>query len=152
MAIKLDSRSVEELEKEAKPAFEPIPAGEICDFEVLREGKAFGKDIATEETVSKKDKPMLVAVLRVYYQDLKRTIVVYLTEGDSNYEKWRNKSFAECLGINELSANKAIGATGRCVVDVEEREYDGKTTVNNVIKEFLPKGKEVELDDELPNF
>jgi hypothetical protein len=152
MAISLDDRTLEQLEKDAKPDFQPIPAGTICDFEVLREGKAYGKTVYTEETTSKTNKPMLVAVLEVFYESKPRTIVVYLTDGDSNYEKWKNKSFAVCLGINELSANQAIGRSGRLVVDVEESEYNGKTSEKNTVKEFLKGGVavDVELDDEIP--
>lgn len=152
MVIKLDDKSLEELEKEAKPSFEPIPEDTICDFEVLREGKAYGKDVYTEEKMSKTEKDMLVAVLRVFYGEQKRTLVVYLTDGDSNYEKWRNKSFAACLGVNSLDAETVIGATGRCKIGVEEREYNGKITSNNIVKEFIPQGVEVELDDEIPTF
>ena len=162
MAIKLTPERIAEiqkLEKDAKPAFEPIPAGTVCDFEVLREGKAYGKDVFTEDKMSKGNeekgtspKPMLVAVLRLYYQDQKRTLVVYLTDGDSKYEQWRLKSFFASLGYAKATAEEVIGATGRLSVDIEEREYNGKTTSNNIVKEFLIKGVEVELDDEMPVF
>ena len=162
MAIRLTQENIAELqqlEKEAKPAFEPIPAGTICDFEVLREGKAYGKDIQTHQSMSKGNpekgtppKPMIVAVLRLYHEDQKRTLVVYLTEGDSNYEKYRRNSFFASLGYASASVEEIIGATGRLMVDIEEREYNGKITTNNIVKDFLIKGVEVELDDELPAF
>lgn len=150
MVIKLSDESLEELEKKAKEGFEPIPAGTVCDFEVLREGQAYGRTVFTEETTSKTSKPMLVAVLEVFYESKPRVIVVYLTEGSSNYEKWKLASFAASLGVDELSAAKVVGMSGRLVVDVEESEYEGKTTKKNVVKEFLPKAVEVELDDEIP--
>ena len=154
MAIDLTDDYLKQLEKESSTR-DPIPEGTICDFEVIRD-VAFGDKVKyTENRTSSTNKPMLQAVLNVFYEGKPRVIIVYpcCSPTAHPYEKKIMGNLARSLGITSLpdsfmlKADDIIGKGGKLIVGIESSEQYGD---KNIVSEYLPKAVEVDLDDEIP--
>lgn len=103
----------------------------VYDFEVVN----------AKDTSSKNGNDMMVLTLAVYGGDQKKTITDYLV-GQIDSMAFKIRHFADTIGMldayekGELEAEAVIGATGKCKVDIDEKDpaYPPKNVIRDYIK------------------
>jgi len=149
MAIALSNKTDEELEKEQRENG-LIPKDTIVDFEVLDEVKFGTKTIYTEDAQSKAGNDMIVLVLKIFHNDKERVLIDYLTAG----MEFKLRHAINTCGIDvdtAVSATDFIGKSGRARLGIQKSK-DPQYSDKNVIADYLVRGVDVELDDEIPDF